>query len=121
LHRSEGFGLTVAEAMLAGLPAIATDWSGNTDFLDANTGCLVGWRPVPAVDPQATYDFRHMTWAEPSVEDAAAALVHLRADPAAAHRLGARATARARAMLGPRTYAAVLSGLVVHASAHDAR
>ncbi|MFH0957723.1 MAG: glycosyltransferase family 4 protein, partial [Pseudomonadota bacterium] len=34
LHRSEGFGLPIAEAMSLGKPAIATGWSGNMDFMD---------------------------------------------------------------------------------------
>ena len=47
LHRSEGFGLTLAEAMLRGLPVIATNWSGNVDFLTGDPGirCLIVWCP----------------------------------------------------------------------------
>ena len=32
LHRGEGFGLVMAEAMLLGKPVVATGWSGNTDY-----------------------------------------------------------------------------------------
>src|SRR5213075_3478239 len=32
LHRSEGFGLTIAEAMALGKPVIATGYSGNIEF-----------------------------------------------------------------------------------------
>ena len=42
LHRSEGFGLTMAEAMALGKPVIATGYSGNLDFMDATTAYLVG-------------------------------------------------------------------------------
>ena len=112
LHRSEGFGLTIAEAMLAGLPVIATNWSGNVDFLTKERGVPIGYRLVPSRDPQATYDHAHMHWAEPDIGEAAEALRRLRADPVAAHRLGMAAAAHARAAFGPNCYAAVLSHLL---------
>ncbi|MDF2667935.1 MAG: glycosyl transferase group 1, partial [Paenibacillus sp.] len=42
LHRSEGFGLGLAEAMYLGKPVIGTFWSGNTDFMNASNSCPVG-------------------------------------------------------------------------------
>ena len=74
LHRSEGFGLVIAEAMLRGVPVVATGWSGNTDFLSKATGMPIGYDLVPAVDPQDTYDFSETVWAEPRIEEAAQAL-----------------------------------------------
>ena len=44
-HASEGFGLTIAEAMAAARPVVATDFGGSTDFLDASTGYPVRARP----------------------------------------------------------------------------
>ena len=41
LHRSEGFGLVMAEAMYLGTPVIATAWSGNTEFMNDHTACMV--------------------------------------------------------------------------------
>lgn len=93
LHRSEGFGLVLAEAMLRGLPVIATDWSGNADFLTPETGVPVPYRLVPAEDPQHTYNFPRMTWAEPDVDAAAQALRQLREDRERARRLGRNANA----------------------------
>jgi len=81
LHRSEGFGLTIAEAMLSGMPIIATNWSGNTDFLSIETGFPIGYRLVPAGDPQRTYHQPAMTWAEADAEAAAKALRALRDEP----------------------------------------
>ena len=44
LHRSEGFGLTLAESMALGKPVIATGYSGNTDFMTPANSYLVDWR-----------------------------------------------------------------------------
>ena len=44
LHRSEGFGLGMAEAMAFGKPVIGTDYSGNTEFLSERTGFPVACR-----------------------------------------------------------------------------
>ena len=56
LHRSEGFGLVPAEAMLLGRPVIATDWSGNMDFMTDDTAALVGYRLIPARDPRGVFE-----------------------------------------------------------------
>ena len=43
LHRSEGFGLTLADSMALGTPVIATGYSGNMDFMDERNSYLVDW------------------------------------------------------------------------------
>ena len=47
LHRSEGFGLTMAEAMLLGKPVIATGYSGNLEFMDRGNSLLIGHEARP--------------------------------------------------------------------------
>ena len=53
LHRSEGFGLVLAEAMLLRKPVIATGWSGNMAFMDADSAALVDYRLVATRRPAA--------------------------------------------------------------------
>jgi glycosyltransferase involved in cell wall biosynthesis len=104
LHRAEGFGLVIAEGMLRGLPVIATDWSGSTDFLTRETGIPVGYTLVPAHDPQDTYEFPTMRWADPDVEQAAQALRILRSDPSLRMSLGIAAKLRATELFSPERY-----------------
>lgn len=47
LHRAEGFGLVLAEAMLVGTPVIATNWSANTEFMNSDVACMVDYKKVP--------------------------------------------------------------------------
>lgn len=70
LHRSEGLGLTMAEAMLLGRPTIATGYSGNLDFMNAENSYLVSHAPARIEDDIPPYP-KGCVWAEPSVEDAA--------------------------------------------------
>lgn len=73
LHRAEGFGRTMAEAMLLELPVIATGWSGNADFVTERTGWPVAYdlRPLGPDD----YPFGLGTeWADPRIDAAAAAM-----------------------------------------------
>jgi glycosyltransferase involved in cell wall biosynthesis len=47
LHRSEGFGLTIAEAMLMNVPVMVTNWSGNTGFCTPDNSFLIDYKRVP--------------------------------------------------------------------------
>jgi glycosyltransferase involved in cell wall biosynthesis len=78
LHRAEGFGLVLAEAMGAGKPVIATGWSGNMDFMDDTSSALVMSKEIPAIDTTGLY--RSGTWAEPDVDHAAALIKQLATD-----------------------------------------
>lgn len=87
LHRAEGFGLVLAECMLAGKPVIATGWSGNMEFMNADNSCLVSYRLVP-IEPGEYPDGEGQRWAEPDVDVAARHLRRLAEDPHFASRLG---------------------------------
>ena len=70
LHRSEGLGLPLIEAMYLGKPVIATGYGGVTDFLDDETGFVVRHRLTALKTPQGPYP-TGAVWAEPDVEHAA--------------------------------------------------
>jgi glycosyltransferase involved in cell wall biosynthesis len=90
LHRSEGFGLNIAECMAAGRLVIATDFSGNTDFANAANS-----RPIPysmrAVAPGEYLNGRGQWWAEPVHEAAVESMRWAVQHPSLAATLTARA------------------------------
>lgn len=88
LHRSEGFGLGLAEAMYLGKPAVATGWSGNMDFMSGENSCPVNYRLVPLKEDVGPYD-RGQLWADPDLEHAASFMKKLVAEPAWRQRIGA--------------------------------
>lgn len=71
LHRSEGLGLGMAEAMSLGTLAIATGYSGNLQFMRPDNSLLVGYTLVPVKAGQYPYA-KGNVWAEPSIESARA-------------------------------------------------
>ena len=73
LHRSEGFGLTVLEALLLGKPVVVTDYAGVRDFLDVPGVHRVPCREVPLKRDFGPYS-RGSVWAEPDLQEAAAAM-----------------------------------------------
>ncbi len=109
LHRSEGFGLVPATAMLLGRPVVATGWSGNLTFMNEGVSALVSYRLIPAVDARGNYDVQGALWAEPDVEDAAAWLQRLGADAALRGRMGEAGQAHAREAIGAAPLLAALA------------
>jgi FkbM family methyltransferase len=90
LHRSEGFGLTVAEAMARAMPVISTHYSSTTEFLDEHTGWPIPYRLVKVGKNCEPYG-ADSTWAEPDLDAAAAAMRQVADDPAEAARRGRQA------------------------------
>ena len=66
LHRSEGLGLGLAEAMYLGKPVIATRYSGNMEFMNDSNSLLV---PCKLIDiPEGAYpNWLHQHWADPDI------------------------------------------------------
>jgi glycosyltransferase involved in cell wall biosynthesis len=90
LHRSEGLGLTMAEAMYFGKPVIATAYSGNLDFMTEGNSYLVPHTMVE-IGPNAFPYPPDKEWAEPDVDRAAALMREVFENPEAAALRGQRA------------------------------
>jgi glycosyltransferase involved in cell wall biosynthesis len=90
LHRSEGYGLTMAEAMALGKPVIATAYSGNLDFMNNENSILIPYSLV-SVGPDAFPYPETSKWAEPDIEKAADAIRRLALDGDYRQNLGAAA------------------------------
>jgi glycosyltransferase involved in cell wall biosynthesis len=87
LHRSEGFGLCVAECMFIGRPVIATDWSATAEFLNETNGCPVPYELIELKENHGPYT-KGQIWADPDTTAAANWMVKLAADPSLRQRLG---------------------------------
>lgn len=100
LHRSEGFGLGLAEAMAIGKAVVGTAYSGNVDFMNGANSCLVGYRLRPITPEDHRYSEAVGTvyrpgflCAEPDVDQAARWMQVLAADAGLRGRMGAAASA----------------------------
>ncbi|MDQ3626684.1 MAG: glycosyltransferase [Verrucomicrobiota bacterium] len=100
LHRSEGFGLTMAEAMALGKPVIATGYSGNLEFMTAENSYLCGYTEVEVGDDCDPYP-PGAHWAEPDVAQAAVWMRHVFDHPGEARARGERAAADIRSLHSP--------------------
>lgn len=101
LHRSEGFGRGLAEAMALGVPAIGTGYSGNLDFMRADNSWLVQYDLTP-VKP-GEYPFAEgQHWAAPRVDSALAAMEQVWLDRNEARRRAARAKLDMATQFSPR-------------------
>ena len=89
LHRSEGWGFGMIEAMQLGRPVIATAYSGNMEFCTDETAYLVGYDLVGVRENEYIYVPRGSQWAEPSTDEAVMYMRQAFADPGAAARKGA--------------------------------
>jgi glycosyltransferase involved in cell wall biosynthesis len=92
LHRSEGTGLTMLEAMAASTPVIATGYSGNLDFMDSSVARLVPCKMVEVGSDAAPYPPGAL-WAEPDLAAASEAMREMAGDPSGAAALGAAGAA----------------------------
>jgi len=90
LHRSEGFGLGPAEAMALGKPVVATNWSGNVDYMRPGNSMPVDYRLITLQEDHGPY-LRGQIWADPDIDHAARAMRELVANPQLAAELGAKA------------------------------
>jgi len=113
LHRSEGFGLTIAEAILMEVPVIATGWSGNTDFCSADKLSVVPYDLIAFADNDPAYHgVSNALWAEPSVAAAVHELQKVRSDMSASMARARAAKTEFLSYLGSHTYASALNDLV---------
>ena len=88
LHRSEGLGLHLAEAMWLGVPTIATRYSGNVDFMDDSCALMVDAGRTAVIGGQGVYP-PTATWADPDLDQAAAHMRRVAAEPALRQHLSA--------------------------------
>ncbi|MGL5439558.1 MAG: glycosyltransferase [Filifactoraceae bacterium] len=79
LHRAEGYGLPIAEAMFLGTPTIATNWSSNVEFSSKERNCLVDYTLINIEEDYAMYK-KGNRWADPDINHAAQYMVKLKND-----------------------------------------
>jgi glycosyltransferase involved in cell wall biosynthesis len=107
LHRSEGFGLTLAEAMLMGKPVIATRFGGNMEYMSDETSYLVDYEPVAVGEGVYPYP-PDGVWADPDLDQAAALMRHVFHEPAEAQAKGRLAREEMMARHSPAAAGAVI-------------
>ena len=100
LHRAEGFGLTMAEAMYYGKPVIATGYSSNMEFMNVGNSFPVKYDIVTLTEDYGPY-FKGNYWADPSIDHAASLMQYVFENPQEAQQVGARAAQEIKSLLSP--------------------
>jgi glycosyltransferase involved in cell wall biosynthesis len=90
LHRSEGYGRGIAEAMTLGKPVIATGFSGNMDFMNQEVSFPVKYSLIPLISGEYPY-YENQVWADPDIEDATNYMVNLIDSPRLGRAVGNKA------------------------------
>jgi glycosyltransferase involved in cell wall biosynthesis len=112
MHRSEGFGLALAESMFLGKPVIATGWSGNMDF-------MTSWNSLPVKYKLVTLDADYgpwkkgNTWADPDIDHAAECMVRVATDRELCHHLAEAGRGHIRTCLSPAAVGAAIHARLV--------
>jgi len=121
LHRAEGFGLPLAEAMLLGKPVIATAYSGNMDFMPEDGETLIDYKIVPVATNNRNYQqCFDAKWADPDIEQTAAIMARLADDQAFRARMGQLFADRARMNFSEEKFcAAVIDAQRRYSSEHS--
>lgn len=100
LHRAEGFGLTMAEAMYLERPVIATGYSGNMDFMDINNSFLVRYKLIELEKDFGPYK-KGNVWADPDISHAVELMRFVYNNREHAKKIGIRASEDIKRFLNP--------------------
>jgi glycosyltransferase involved in cell wall biosynthesis len=94
LHRSEGLGLGMAEAMYLGKPVIATNFSGNLEFMNSSNSCLVNYKlkEVSADEYPHGFSLRKRFWADPDINHASELMLKIRMNKSFRDKIGIQAS-----------------------------
>lgn len=111
LHRSEGLGLHLAEAMWMNVPVIATRYSGNLDFMDDSCALLVDADLVPVGDLGGWAYPAEAIWAQPDLDHAASLMREVAGDPAVRKRISHAALLRMQNQPGRQATAELVASL----------
>lgn len=100
LHRSEGFGLTMAEAMYFGKPVIATGYSANVEFMNNENSYLISYDLIPT-SHNYFYSNLNCQWADANVNEASLVMRNLADNPSERIRIGHKAKKDIQNLLSP--------------------
>ena len=120
LHRSEGYGLTMAEAMALGKPVIATGYSGNLEFMTPENSylCACQYREIGGgADPYPPTS----RWAEPDIDEAARFMREVYSNQEEAVARGVRAASDIAALHSPFVAGGAISDRIAAIRARRAR